>query len=275
MRHAIPIVLVVILGSAAFAQSPAFEVASVKRSPPWKPGVFFGPARGGPGTPDLGQITWTYTTLKAMLMTAYDVENYQITGPEWIESERYDVVAKLGAGATKAQVRAMWQGLLNERFRIAMHRESKEFQVEDLVIGKGGSKLKEAHIDPDAPPPDGPPNMKNGQLMGPGFVTTIFPDGPRARTMAKEQPLSKLTTMLGSQLHRPVLDKTGLTGKYDFTLEFVPSLNVPLSPGGDAAEPAPDLMTAVQQQLGLRLVAAKATLELMVIDRAEKIPTEN
>src|ERR1700733_12096719 len=93
----------------AFGQAPegpTFEVASVKPSAPLPPiggrgGVFLGPARGGPGTPDPGQITWTYATLKNMLMTAYDVKNYEVSGPDWLNTKRYDVVSKVGAGATR------------------------------------------------------------------------------------------------------------------------------------------------------------------------------
>jgi len=271
--------LVPIFHSAAFAQPPAFEVASVKRSGPIKPGIFLGPARGGPGTADPGQITWSYATLKGMLMLAYDVKNYQVSGPAWLDTERYDVTAKVGEGATKAQVRLMWQNLLAERFSVALHHESKELQVEELVIAKGGSKLKESEVDPAAPPPEGPPSMKNGELAGPGFVTRIFPDGPRALTIAKAQPVSQLTIMLTNQLHRPVLDKTGLTGKYDFSIEYAPNLNgAALPAAGQPAppsDPAPDLASAVQQQLGLKLVASKATIDVLVIDKAERVPTEN
>src|SRR5712691_10581033 len=93
----------------AFGQATenlTFEVASVKTSPPVPPtgGVYFGPARGGPGTPDPGQITWSYPTLKTLLMTAYDVKAYQLSGPAWLDTERYDIVAKVPAGATKEQV---------------------------------------------------------------------------------------------------------------------------------------------------------------------------
>ncbi len=95
-----------------------FEVASVKPSAPVPPtgGVYFGPARGGPGTPDPGLITWTYTSLRNLLMTAYDVKTYQVSGPDWLMTERYDIVARVPAGATKEQVNVMWQNLLAERF---------------------------------------------------------------------------------------------------------------------------------------------------------------
>lgn len=149
----------------AFGQattSLTFEVASVKPSAPVPPSgrVYFGPPRGGPGTPDPGQITWTYATLRALLMTAYDVKGYQISGPAWLASERYDIAAKVPAGATQEQVDVMWQNLLLERFGLRLHHESKEFKVEELVVAKGGPKLKETAQDPTAPLPPGPPTSR-------------------------------------------------------------------------------------------------------------------
>jgi len=110
----------------------------VKVSPPVLPNdrVFFGPPRGGPGTPDPAQITWRYATLSNLLIAAYNVKAYQISGPEWLATQRYDVMAKVPAGATKEQVSMMWQNLLIERFGVALHRESREFHVEELVIAK-------------------------------------------------------------------------------------------------------------------------------------------
>jgi uncharacterized protein (TIGR03435 family) len=267
--------------------SPTFEVASVKLSQPTTPGtpVFFGPARGGPGTPDPGQITWTNATLKGMLMIAHDVKQYQINGPGWLDTERYDVVAKVLDGATKEQVNLMWQSLLAERFSLKLHHEPKEFQVEQLVVGKNGAKLKETTLDPALTLEPGPPKFdKNRKLAGPGFVTTIMANG-QAHSAAKAQPLSRLTAALGNVLHSPVIDKTGLTGKYDFSIDFKMDLRAlgppPGGPGpgavaGDnAPDPGPDLAAAVEQQLGLKLVPAKAKLDVLVIDKAGKVPTDN
>lgn len=299
MRRAVTSVIGLLSCSLLLAQpgpvtaqpSLTFEVASVKPSAPIGPGdhVFFGPPRGGPGTPDPSRITWTYATLRNLLMTAYTAEPYQIAGPDWLNTERYDIAVTLPAGATKDQVSAMWHNLLAQRFGLVLHRESKEFQVEELVIAKSGAKLKESADDPNVPP-DGPPVLKsNGELAGPGLITTIMPGphGATAHSVARAQPLSKVTTMLANALRRPVLDRTGLTGKYDFTVDFVLGANsVPQLAGrppgprssnslDDAREPGPDLTAAVQQQLGLRLITSKAKLEVLVIDKAQKIPSEN
>jgi uncharacterized protein (TIGR03435 family) len=278
----------VVASALAFGQSapnPTFEVASVKLSAPIPPngGVYLGPPRGGPGTPDPGQITWTYATMRGLLMTAYAVKEYQVSGPGWLDTERYDILVKVPAGATKEQVNVMWQNLLAERFGMMLHHEPKEFQVEDLVVAKSGHKLKDTAVDPAAELEPGPPKFKDGELTGPGLVTTIMISG-QAHTVAKAQPLSKLTTMLGNVLHRPVIDKTGLTEKYDFAVDFKIDLRgLGLAPGpagvgapGDsAADPGPDLAAAVEQQLGLRLVASKAKLDVLVVDKAEKAPTDN
>jgi uncharacterized protein (TIGR03435 family) len=279
-------------GTSAFGQptqTPTFEAASVRPSAPVPPtgGVYFGPARGGPGTPDPGQITWSYASMKAMLLTAFDAKNYQISGPAWLDTERYDVIAKVPAGATKEQVNAMWQNLLTERFGLTVRHQPKEFQVQELVIAKGGSKLKDTAEDPASPLPPGPPKIKNGELLSPGQVLTIFPgSSPHVHTVGRAQPISKLTELLSSSLGHPVLDKTGLTGKYDYALDYTIDLSgfqLPPPPPGapaaassvEAADPLPDLAGAMQQQLGLTLVAGKATLDVVVIDHLEKIPTEN
>jgi uncharacterized protein (TIGR03435 family) len=219
--------------------------------------------------------------MKAMLLTAFDAKNYQISGgPAWLDTERYDVIVKVPEGATKEQVSVMWQNLLAE--------EPKEFQVEELVVAKGGPMLKETSWDAATPLPPGPPQMKNGDVLSPGVVATIFPGAsPHAHTMAKAQPISQLTTMLSNVLGHPVLDKTGLSGRYDFTLDYALNLSgfqLPLPPpgtpgpgaaGDGAPDPGPDLAAAVEQQLGLRLVTGKATLDIVVVDKIEKTPTEN
>ncbi len=141
-------------------------------------------------------------------MTAYDVKEYQVSGPGWLDTERYDILVKLPAGATKEQVNVMWQSLLAERFGLMLHHEPKEFQVEELVVGKNGAKLKETAVDPAAELDPGPPKFKDGELSGPGFVTTIMANG-QAHTMAKGQTLSRLTTLLGGNFIVPCWIRPG------------------------------------------------------------------
>jgi len=284
--------LILILVCTAFAQTPetlSFEVASVRPSPPPAPNArqFFGPPRGGPGTSDPGQITWTSAALRNILMTAYDLPTFQITAPEWLSSTRYDIAAKVPPGATKEQVRIMWQALLKERFGLVMHHESKEFQVDLMTLAKGGLKIRKTDLDPNAEPftPAGVTNGKDGPIMnGTGSILTIFAgtSGPTARMTAKGLSLPEVAQRLGQYLHHPVIDQTGLAGKYDFTLEFTPDLSgMPLPPGAPApsadspSEPASSIAFAVEKQLGLKLTAGKSKLDVIVVDYVEKIPTEN
>jgi uncharacterized protein (TIGR03435 family) len=321
MRNAIVAISVfflsfVALGQTAFGQAPkaerlTFDVASIKPFTPQPPGPggrggLFITGGGGPGTADPGRITRSGSTLRDLLTTAYDVKRYQVTGPSWMDTERYEIVAKVPEGATKEQVKVMWQNLLADRFGVVFHRESKEFQVEELTVAKGGLKLKPTELDPNAPPPGPapagpgglppPPKMDaNGfpQLPGPGLIVMIGPGANGSLTAhmtARAQSPSDLAGMLGNELNKPVVDQTGISGKFDFNLEYTPDLAgrglPPPPPGagpggvggagtpGDAAEPGSNLATAVQQ-LGLKLSAGKAKLDVLVIDKAEKTPTEN
>lgn len=294
MRNAPLFASIIVLASVSvLGQTPGnltFEVASVKRSPPDPSGrVFFGPPRGGPGTSDPGQITWTNAALRNILMTAYDVQVFQVTAPDWMGTERYDIVAKVPAGATKAQVNVMWQNLLKERFGMVVHHESKEFPVDELTVAKGGSKLKDTedpHIEPLTPPTGPPQAGKNGlpQLNGSGAIISIFPgaNGATASMVARGLPSSEIAIRLANSLRRPVIDKTGLTGKYDFVLEFTPDLSGIALPAGfsptdgnNASDPGTNIESAVEKQLGLKLTPTKGKLDVIVVDRAEKVPTEN
>lgn len=301
MRQTVlPVIVITLASATGFGQSPApltFEVASVKPTPPPDPskGIFFGPPKGGPGTDDPGQITWSGASLMAALTTAYDVKPYQVTGPDWLRMERYEFTVKVPPGTTKEQANVMWQNLLKERFGMAIHKDSKEFQTDELTVAKGGPKLKETDIDPNVPPfqpSEGPPKLGadgTPQLPGPGLIQMIQigPSGPLGHIVAKAQTLAQLAGMIGNQLGHPVIDKTGLTGKYDFTVEFKPDLNgLPLLPpgaagpggppaGDNASEPGSNIESALQLQLGLRLVKGKAPLVMIVVDHANKTPTEN
>ncbi len=292
--------LIFAIACAAFGQTAedlTFEVASVKPCPPPAPNarLFFGPPRGGPGTSDPGQITWSNAALRNILMTAYDVQTYQVTAPAWLATERYDIAAKIPAGATKEQVRIMWQNLLKERFGMALHHESKEFQADELTVAKSGLKMNETDLPADAgpfAPVDGPPKFdKNGMpaMKGSGAIVMISttPGGATARMNAKGLSSSEIASRFAQNLRRPVIDKTGLTGRYDFVLEYTPDLSgvvlpspppgvvAPAGPEPVASEPGSNLPSAVEKQLGLKLTSTKAKLDVIVVDHAEKVPTGN
>ena len=239
----------ILIAGAALGQTAAqFEVASVKR------------AVGGAGPGDIprnmetspGHFAMRNVPLRFALEWAYDLKDYEISGPDWIKNaERYDIIAKAAGPASNEQMRPMLQALLTERFQMKLHREKKELPVYVLVPGKGAAKVKE-------PAPDG-----DARLVG----------GPSG-VLFHKQPISRLTFMLTRRLDRPVLDLTGLNGIYDYTLD------ISGLPGGDRPvgadnPPGPSIFTTVQDDLGLKLEARKQVIEILVIDSASKVPTEN
>jgi uncharacterized protein (TIGR03435 family) len=277
--------LVAFTSCAALAQtaenSPTFEVASVKPAAPITGNRISVMMRGGPGTPDPGQITYNNVTLKNVLMNAYDVKGFQISGPDWLDSARYDIVAKVPQGATKAQFRLMLQNLLAERFKLTLHREKKELPMYALVVGKNGPKMKESVDDVAAkdssapkgggPAADGPlasaamDKLKMGKdgfpVLPPGAAgrsatTMMFVNG-NARLTANRQSMAGLAEMLSGQLDLPVVDMTGLKGNYDYILTFAPeggmgrkvmALGPPPPPSGEGGagmpiDSAPDAQT--------------------------------
>jgi bla regulator protein blaR1 len=202
--------------------------------------------------------------LKMLIGVAYDVRNHQIYGgPGWLESAKFDIEAKAASEAALppgpaggTQLRLMLQSLLEQRFKLAVHRESKEEQVYELVVAKGGMKMKEAA--------DTGKQGQQGMRIGRGLFTGMG------------APVELLVNTLSQQLGRSVIDKTGLSGKYDFNLTYTPDAAQAAAfgpPGPDEPPPAadgPSIFTALQEQLGLRLESAKGQVEVLVIDRAEK-----
>jgi uncharacterized protein (TIGR03435 family) len=228
----------------------SFEVASVKRSPP--------PSGNGINSSmrlDPGRLTCNNVSLKKLIYESYAVKDYQVSGPDWLNTEIYDITATLPPGVSRDDVLLMLQTLLAERFKLTLHRDAREMPVYALVVGKGGSKLQEVEF------ARGSTSASHGKLV----ATTI--------------PIRNFTEFLSRQTGRPVLDMTGLKGFYSFSLNYTPeeALSVPEPGSGPIAESAvgPTLLNAIQEQLGLKLEARKAPVEILVVDHAEKIPTEN
>jgi uncharacterized protein (TIGR03435 family) len=290
---AIPILAGFLGATATLAQSqpqdksvhkPAlqYDVASIKQI---IPGSGFTNVTGRIGmtdTPD-GFVA-RFATVKMLIVRAYAVDDYQLTGaPDWTNKESYDIDAKFdGSTADELQKliptdrllarQQMLQALLAERFSLTIHREDKDVQVYYLGVAKNSTKLHEVKLDDaDASKP------KPGPAPGSGAMT-LGASGGQINGYAST--LATLTGMLTRVLHRPVLDRTGLTEKYDFTLRWTPDDNPsPSSPGGSSsglpsADPAPNsgpsLFTALQEQLGLKLEPAKGPVEFIVIDHVEK-----
>ncbi len=291
-----------------------FDAASIKPAVMPAPGIAMmaGPS-GGPGTQDPGRVHYPFISLKALLLSAYDVKTYQIQGPAWLDTERFDVNATMPPETTKEQFRAMLQNLLAERFKLTIHRETKELPMYSLVVAKDGPKMKASEAarpaKDDASPtptalapkigPDGFPTLPSLVAERAGLFLMMMPG--RARLAGRQQTMLDLANRLTGLLSRPVGDATGLTSKYDFTLTFSaegmsapmgnptgPGMMVPATPpvpaGAAAGAPpaslpevddSPDLFRAVKEQLGLALQPRKGPVELIVIDHIEKTPIEN
>ncbi len=233
-------------------------------------GVSHGPPNsdGGPGT-RYPELYGADATVRKLIGRAYGLTDaaQQVSGPGSIDSPTYAIDARVPKGTTVEQFQLMLQNLLAERFGLVVHHSTKVLSGYDLVVDRNGSKLKESAIEPDAPAPPAIPGFPN--LSGPG-LNTYFGPGPVAHMRGIGQPASVIARALSGPAASgsTVIDKTGLTGKYDFTLTY----QVPLEKG---ETDAPGIFDAVQQQLGLKLVSAKETFDLIVVDHVEKTPTEN
>jgi uncharacterized protein (TIGR03435 family) len=295
------------------ASAPAFEVASVKVSAPMPSGMMMIRMGGGPDSSDPGRITYTGVTLKALVARAYAVKEYQVEGPQWLDGERYDVIATIPKGANKEQVGLMMQRLLAERFNLTLHREQKPLAVYTLSVAKGGPKLEEvdpeklppppppgaAPVPPPPPPPGGGPTARGP--MPAGAMRMMM--GPSNRRITGNTTIARLCDMLSNLTDRPVLDLTGLKGTYSFDLSWTPDETErmggqmgmamaratatlpPPNPGAPASDgkispegasdPGQTLVQALQTNYGLKLEAKKNPADTLVVDHAEKVPTEN
>jgi uncharacterized protein (TIGR03435 family) len=270
--------VMIVTSLGAFGQpapaTPAFEAASVKPAAPSTDGNVRRSFNS-----DAGRIDYWNVTLKRLIMRAYGVKEYQITGPDWLDSAGYDVVATIPHDATEAQLPQMLQALLAERFKLSLHHETKDMPVYALVLGKNGPKLKPAEQEE-------------------GFSMKMSPKG---RHIEGKSRLAGLCDFLSRTMDRPVGDMTDLKGVYDITLDWAPddgeragmtkmAMEATFSSGagaplravvGKGSENMPDntdgatLFTALQERLGLKLEQRKSPADFLIVDRAEKVPVEN
>jgi uncharacterized protein (TIGR03435 family) len=255
-----------------------FEVASVKPAQPPTGGAFRSGVFGGPSKGDPGRISYSYMTLARLVVEAYGINASQLSGPDWINTTRFDIVASIPPGTTKEQVPIMLQNLLAERVKLKVHREARTLTVYELTVASGGPKLRSV----------GDKSTSEGGISGQPRLSAMdgFPDIPagqnggmqidgRARWQAYNATMQDLAKMLTNEVHAPVMDATGLGGRYDMSLFWV-TAEAALRPVESADTIAgPTLFAAVSNQLGLRLVAKKGPVEALVIDSAEKVPSEN
>lgn len=272
MPTMLPQILAMLMLSQAGAQAPAlrpsprpdfdsFEVATIK------------PVDHGPKSARYilmrGTDTFVETdyNLKLLIAAAYDLNPQEILGgPPWVESEHFDIQARTPGTVrpTHDEQMRMLRKLLAERFGLAFHREKKVFSIYELQIDKGGTKLK-----PSAEPTDAPPAL----------ISTVYPD--HLLMPARNVTMGDFVSILQrAVLDRPVVDKTGLSGRYDFDLSWAPDASqfggeLPAAPQNASNPPSsPPFFTAIREQLGLRLVATRGPADALVIDNASQ-PSPN
>src|SRR5215475_113864 len=253
MRYAMKVtafaVLLLSLTSIVVAQNKplTFEVASIKEH------VFSGRDGGFVGSRISGSlVTVSTSTLKRLIQNAYQLQPYEVAGgPAWFNDNlpAYDITGRAPDGLTPTadEVRQMLQALLIDRFKLVFHRETRELTGYTLVIGKNGPKLKATS------------GARSGARISIGTVR---------RLEATNMSLAQLIGGLRADLNGPVVDQTGLDGRYDFQLEYIAD---PLQANtANVNSTAPDLFTALQEQLGLKLESMKTNVDMIVIDHAEK-----
>jgi uncharacterized protein (TIGR03435 family) len=303
MRHLVNGLIIVGILSQPIATSAQnqplkFEVTSVK------PNMT---GQGGFGDmPPTGRVNFVSMTFKALMRISYGVQDYKIIGgPAWLDVDRFDVQAnppadfrpqpvRCFADCPPTPVQIMMQGLLADRFQLAVHRETRQLPVYELTIGKRGFKLREVPEPSPTGPDSGPPPLPPPPPPGTAPPTTVaalptpppgifmgFPFGFTAAGLEFHALVGTLENILG----RPVIDKTGIKGFYDFKLvysrEGLPN-NVPApppsatdrGPGLNASDPRPTIFTALQEEFGLKLESARGSVEVLVVDAVSK-PSEN
>jgi len=243
--------LLILLPLGAAIAQPVFDVASVKPSGPGGPTINI-----NLGAAHHGVVTLTNTTLSECIRYAYGlVSEDQISGPDWIRdrSLRVDIVAKAAPETPVDQLLLMMQALLAERFRLELHREPRRVAHFELGVARNGPKLPESKGDAAAFPP-------------------VY---RRGRLSYSHVPMQTFAVLLSRQLRQPVLDHTGLSGFFDVNLEWTPDDPAAAPAEAGDAPASPDIFSAVEQQLGLRLEVSKTPLEVLVVDHAEKVPAAN
>jgi uncharacterized protein (TIGR03435 family) len=305
------LLLVVLLcaGRGTAQHSYSFEVASVKRCV--RPSNTGGPLVegllvGGPGTSRPGELRGIRVTLLVLIREAYDVHPDQVSGPGWLEGDGFDVAAKIPPAATRPQLRLMLQSLLEERFKLVLHREPREFPVYELTVGSGGARMS-----PTAYPAGVP--LRPGEIFFPpkwgddGYP--LIPSGRAGNQCAgksgisfctyQSSTISDLMKVLEIYLGRGglsgysparMIDRSGLNGRYDFKFAYAGALelggafeppNKGFSATADTVRPMEDqaggtgLIEALEKQLGLKLAKTKGMFDVLVIDHAERVPVEN
>jgi uncharacterized protein (TIGR03435 family) len=235
---------------------PNFEVATIKPAPPDEKGKLFG-FNGS-------RVKTINTTLLDLITFAYGVQQKQVVGgPDWMSTIKWDIDGQpdTPGAPSRDQLQGMFQKLLAERFQVTFHKDKKELSAYLLTVSKSGSKMKE-------------------NTSSPNGLPGLFFRGLGVLTVTNATMVDFCGLMQTAVLDRPVVDQTGLPGKYDFLLKWTPDesqfggMGVKVPPPTDAADAPPPLFTALPEQTGLKLDSGKAQVEVLLIDKVEK-PSDN
>jgi len=232
--------------SSAAGPTPAFEVASVKPSKQARNGdevrVAISP----------GLLTLRGVSLRFCIEWAYDTPPFQVEAPPWLSDTGFDIFAKAAQPVTVDRLRSMLRNLLVQRFGVKVHSDRKEMRVYALTLMLGGPKFRKSTT--DEPP--------------------FFGNDGKAGMLAKQVTMSEFASKISEPLGRPVIDATGLQGRYDIRIDVTPYMTAPPKDGGEL-DMMSLLFTAFREQLGLKLVSRKSAVDILVVDHAEKVPAEN
>jgi len=249
----------------AGADPTRFEIASVKRVDRCKM----------ENSMDPGRVSLEGDPLKLVISEAFNVKMDQIVGPAWLDTDCFEIIAKIPQGVGRDQLPAMFQALLTERFKFAAHKESRLRSGYELVVDKNGPKLNVSS-----------PNM------GPNAGQVRFGAAPGLSSIKGSMTIASLAHHLSTRLNGPVHDLTGLTGKYDINLSWVPDRtlepmgrfaensltqagSVDAGGAGQSTVAGPSIFTSIRDSLGLQLNPHKEPVEIVVVDHVERIPTQN
>jgi uncharacterized protein (TIGR03435 family) len=246
-RRLASIVLIASSACCLHAQTPEFDAASVK------PSKAAGERKSL--NSDAGRITYTNVTLRDCLMAVYDAKDYQISGPDWIRTDRYDIVATAAGPVSVDVMKQMTLKLLTARFQMAVHLEKKELPVYAMVVAKTGAKLHETES----------PGRGNVRMNGGGVVFT---------STSVSELIDYMSRLRTAEMDRPVIDDTGLKGRYDFAVNLF-STQEEMMAAVSKGDLGSSIFTLIQEQLGLKLESRKLPIDMVIVDKAERVPTEN
>ncbi len=238
------VVAAFILAGTLLAQLPTFDAVTIKVNDS---------GSGGSGFPGLrnGTLTARNVSLKMMLQEAYGMSPLRVIGPDWLDTGRFDLAGRAPQGVPDSEFLPMLQTLLKERFHLETHREMREMPVYEMVVASGGVKM--STYDPERK--FGGINPRGNMIFAPNVT------------------MPELATRMTGSAGRPVIDRTGLDGHYSVVLIY---MRLEATAAETSAPDAPpDFFTAVQQQLGLRLEPKKEPVEVLVVDHADRLPTDN